>query len=139
MTAGKVESGAGFSAGGSVTLSPYFKVGDAVQVTGYGFGSGLYGGTNPSITSTTLNGALLDDANGTGGSGTAITLTSVSGFSSSGGTLKVGEELITYTGVAGSTVTGISRGASGSTRSAHSDGAVVQDASDRDWETRYRG
>ena len=89
----------------------------------------LYGGTNPSITSTTLNGALLDDANGTGGSGTTITLTSVSGFSSSGGTLKVGEELITYTGVAGSTVTGIVRGASGSTRSAHNDGAVVQEAS----------
>ena len=129
VTAGKVESGSGFTAGGSVTLSPYFKVGDAVQVTGYGFGSGLYGGTNPSITSTTLNGALLDDANGTGGSGTTITLTSVSGFSSSGGTLKVGEELITYTGVAGSTVTGVSRGASGSTRSAHSDGAVVQEAS----------
>ena len=129
VTAGKVESGAGFSAGGSVTLSPYFKVGDAVQVTGYGFGAGLYGGTNPSITSTTLNGALLDDANGTGGSGTTITLTSVTGFSSSGGTLKVGGELITYTGVAGSTVTGISRGASGSTRSAHSDGAVVQEAS----------
>ena len=129
VTAGKVESGAGFTAGGSVTLSPYFKVGDAVQVTGYGFGSGLYGGTNPTITSTTLNGALLDDANGTGGSGTTITLTSVSGFSSSGGTLKVGEELITYTGVAGSTVTGISRGASGSTRSAHSDGTVVQEAS----------
>mgnify|MGYP006241484777 FL=1 len=92
VTAGKVESGAGFSAGGSVTLSPYFKVGDAVQVTGYGFGTGLYGGSNVSITSTTLNGALLDDANGTGGSGTAITLTSVSGFSSDGGTLKVGEE-----------------------------------------------
>ena len=129
VTAGKVESGAGFSAGGSVTLSPYFKVGDAVQVTGYGFGTGLYGGSNVSITSTTLNGALLDDANGTGGSGTAITLTSVSGFSSDGGTLKVGEELITYTGVAGSTVTGIVRGASGSTRSAHNDGAVVQEAS----------
>ena len=129
VTAGKVESGSGFSAGGSVTLSPYFKVGDAVQVTGYGFGSGLYGGTNPSITSTTLNGALLDDTNGTGGSGTTITLTSVSGFSSSGGTLKVGQELISYTGVAGSTVTGIVRGVSGSTRSAHSDGAVVEEAS----------
>ena len=129
VTAGKVESGAGFTAGGSVTLSPYFKVGDAVQVTGYGYGTGLYGGTNPSITSTTLNGALLNDTNGTGGSGTTITLTSVTGFSGTGGTMLVGEELITYTGVAGSTVTGITRGASGSVRSGHSDGAVVQEAS----------
>ena len=41
------ETGSGIQCWRSVTLSPYFKVGDAVQVTGYGWGTGLYGGTNP--------------------------------------------------------------------------------------------
>ena len=45
----------------------------------------------------TLNGLLQDDTAGTGGSGTSITLSSVTGFPTSG-TIKVGTEFISYTG-----------------------------------------
>ena len=58
----------------------------------------------------TLNGALLNDNFGTGGSGTNITLASTTGFSATGGTILVDAELITYAGVTGSNLTGIQRG-----------------------------
>lgn len=96
---------------------------------GYGFGTGLYGGETLTKTTTTLNGALLNDSAGTGGSGTSITLTSTTGFSSDGGTILVGSELITYSGVSSNDLTGIVRGASGTSTSAHSDGATVEEAS----------
>ena len=123
------ETGTGMSAAGSVTVTPYFDIGDAVQTTGYGFGTGKYGGEKFPIISSTLNGALLNDSNGTGGSGTTITLASTSGFSATGGTIKVENELITYAGISGSNLTGISRGASGTSTAAHSDGVTVEEAS----------
>mgnify|MGYP007059398552 FL=1 len=119
--------------GGSCSVIPYEKVGPAAQSYGYGFGIGNYGGTVSGVTTTTLNGALLADTAGTGGSGTAITLTSTSGFPTAG-TIAVGNELITYTGIAGSDLTGITRGANGtatagtSNGQAHSDGSTVTNA-----------
>ena len=75
----------------------------------------------------------MDDANGTGGSGTSITLTSTTGFPTSC-RIQFGTELISYSGVSGSNLTGISRAADGSTRAAHSDGATVTNAADFvDW------
>ena len=68
------------SAAGSVTVTPYFRVGDAGQVTGYGFGTGRWGGETFPIASNTLDGALLNDSAGTGGSGTTITLDSTANF-----------------------------------------------------------
>ena len=80
-----------------------------------------------------MNGALLDDANGTGGSGTSITLTSSTGFPTTG-RIQVGTELISYSGVSGNDLTGITRAVDGSTRAAHSDGATVTNAADFvDW------
>ena len=62
--------------------------------------------TNPQTT--TLNGALGDNAYGTGGSGTSITLTSVTGFPTTGTNyIQVGTEEISYTGVSGLNLTGI--------------------------------
>jgi len=119
--------------GGSCSVIPYEKVGPAAQSYGYGFGIGNYGGTVSGVTTTTLNGALLADTAGTGGSGTAITLASTSGFPTAG-TIAVGNELITYTGIAGSDLTGITRGANGtatagtSNGQAHSDGSTVTNA-----------
>ena len=52
------------------------------------------------VAQTTLTERWLADTAGTGGSGTAITLTSTTGFPTAGGTILVGNELITYTGVA---------------------------------------
>ena len=119
--------------GGSCSVIPYEKVGPAAQSYGYGFGIGNYGGTVSGVTTTTLNGALLADTAGTGGSGTAITLTSTSGFPTAG-TIAVGNELITYTGISSNDLTGITRGANGtatagtSNGQAHSDGSTVTNA-----------
>ena len=72
------------SSGGSVTITPYEVVGPAAQSYGYGFGIGNYGGTITGVSQTTLNGALLADTAGTGGSGTAITVISTTNFPSAG-------------------------------------------------------
>ena len=90
----------------------------------------LWGGNILGSITTTLNGALLDDANGTGGTGTSITLTSTTGFPTSGTNyIQVGTEEISYTGVSGNNLTGITRAARGSTRAAHSTGATVTNSS----------
>ncbi len=123
------------ASGGSTSIIPYEPVGPAAQTYGYGFGISQYGGTVQGAQTTTLNGALLADTAGTGGSGTAITLTSVTGFPTSGGTIAIGTELITYTGVSSNDLTGITRGTngtavSGTTGQAHSDGTTVTNATD---------
>ena len=124
----------GAAGGGSCSFIPYEKVGPAAQSYGYGFGIGNYGGNVSGVATTTLNGALLADTAGTGGSGTAITLTSVTGFPTGGGTIAVGNELITYTGISSNDLTGITRGANGtatvgtSNGQAHSSGATVTNA-----------
>ena len=124
----------GAAGGGSCSVIPYEKVGPAAQSYGYGFGIGNYGGNVSGVATTTLNGALLADTAGTGGSGTAITLTSVTGFPTGGGTIAVGNELITYTGISSNDLTGITRGTNGtatagtSNGQAHSNGATVSNA-----------
>ena len=121
------------STGGSLSIKPYETVGPAAQSYGYGWGVSEWDGTVTGAVTNTLNGALLDDANGTGGSGTSITLTSTTGFPTTG-RIQVGTELISYSGVSGNDLTGISRAADGSTRAAHSDGATVTNAADFvDW------
>ena len=127
------------ASGGTVDVKPYERVGPAAQTYGYGFGVGNFGGTVSGVQTTTLNGALLDDANGTGGAGTSITLTSASGFPTGGGTIIVSDtpavdgELITYTGVSTNDLTGITRSVKGSPRSGHSSGVDVANA------TQYAG
>ena len=56
--------------------------------------------------------------------GTSITLASTTGFPTTG-TIKVGAEFISYTGISSNDLTGITRAAAG-TRSAHSSGAGVE-------------
>ena len=123
------ETGTAMSAAGSCTVTPYFSIGDAIQVAGYGFGTGRYGGEAFPIASDTLDGALLNDSAGTGGSGTSITLDSTANFSATGGTILIDSELITYTGVSSPNLTGITRGASGTATASHNDGATVIEAS----------
>tara|TARA_R100001015_G_C4634382_1_gene200790 strand:- start:4613 stop:6763 length:2151 start_codon:yes stop_codon:yes gene_type:complete len=115
-------AGTSVSASGAATINPYVKVGPLSQTSGFGWGTAQWGGGSGIIT--TLNGALLDDTAGTGGSGTSITLTSVVGLPTSG-TIKVGAEFISYTGISSNNLTGITRAVAG-TRSAHSDGASVE-------------
>jgi hypothetical protein len=108
---------------GSAQIDPYVIIGPTFQTAGFGWGTASWGGAS-GVTST-LNGALLDDTAGTGGTGTSITLTSTTNFPNTGGTIKVGAEYISYTGITGNDLTGITRAVAG-TRSAHSDGATVE-------------
>ena len=127
------QASAAVSTGGSMTVQPYATVGPAAQTYGYGFGVGNFGGTISGVQTDTLDGALLADTAGTGGSGTSITLDSTTGFPTSNGTILVDSELISYTAVSSNDLTTITRGAYGSavagtTGSAHSDGATVYNA-----------
>jgi hypothetical protein len=125
------ESGSGATTSGGIRVQHYYPVGPAVQAKGFGYGLGSWGGEDTSALTTTLNGALLDDTAGTGGSGTSITLTDASQFPSSGTNfIQVGNEEISYTGVSGNNLTGITRAVRNSTRSSHSDGATVTNSSD---------
>jgi hypothetical protein len=125
------ESGSGATTSGGIRVQHYYPVGPAVQAKGFGWSLGTWGGEEIGAAITTLNGALSDDTAGTGGSGTSIILTDASQFPSTGTNfIQVGNEEISYTGVTGNTLTGITRGVRNSTRSSHSDGATVTNSSD---------
>ena len=125
------ESGSGATTSGGIKVQHYFPVGPAVQAEGFGWGLGSWGGEAAGAISTTLNGALGDNAFGTGGSGTSITLTSTTNFPSSGTNfIQVGTEEISYTGISGNDLTGITRAVRGTSRAAHSNGASVKNSSD---------
>ena len=123
------------ASGGSVDIKPYDRVGPAAQTYGYGFGISQYGGTVQGSQTTTLNGALLADTNGTGGSGTAVTVVSTTGFPAAG-TIAIANELITYTSKNATQFLGITRGAKGtattgtSNGQAHSTAETVTDATE---------
>ena len=125
ITMGSAASGS--ASGGSVDVEFYYVIGPLTQGYGYGWGTNTWGGQTIPLTSTTLNGLLQDDAYGTGGSGTDIDLTSATGFTDPG-TIYVEGELITYTGITGNTLNGITRGTNGSTRAAHSTLTQTYDA-----------
>ena len=125
------ESGSGASTSGGITYYQYYHVGPAQQLGAFGWGIGQYSGTVSGEVTTTLNGALGDNAYGTGGSGTSITLTDASSFPSSGTSyIQVGTEEISYTGISGNDLTGITRAVRNTTRAAHSSGATVTNTTD---------
>jgi hypothetical protein len=70
-----------------------------------------------SIASTTLNGDITDSVD-------AIILTSATGFTATG-TILIGTEQITYTGISTETLTGCTRAANSTTAAAHDSGANV--------------
>ena len=130
ITMPSVETGSGASASGGITYYRYYHVGPAEQVGAYGWGISLFGGKVLGSVTTTLNGALLNDTAGTGGSGTTINVASTTGFPSSGTNyIQVGSEEISYTGVTATSFTGITRAVRNSTRAAHSNGATVTNTS----------
>jgi hypothetical protein len=125
------ESGSGATTSGGITYYQYYHVGPAEQVGVYGYGISQFGGTVTAPQTTTLNGSLSANAYGTGGSGTSITLTSVVGFPTTGTNyIKVDDEEISYTGVSGNDLTGITRNVRGTTNATHSSGATVTNISD---------
>ena len=76
-----------------------------------------YANQEDDVTSTTLNGAHSSSV-------TTLTLTSTTGFDSSG-TVFIGTEQITYTAISGNDITGCTRGASSTTAAIHADGTTV--------------
>jgi len=119
--------------GGSIDIAPYVRIGPAAQSYGYGWGISEWQGSVAGAATSTLNGALLNDTNGTGGSGTSITLASTTNFTSAGRIL-VEEELISYASIAGANLQSIVREVNGTSKAAHSDGTAVTDATNfSDW------
>ena len=116
------ETGAGGTSG-TATAKFDINTAPAFSTFGYGWGTNGYGGFSTAVTNL-LNGALLDDTAGTGGSGTSITLDSTTDFSTAGKII-VDDEIISYTGKTSTNLTGITRAVDSSTRSAHADDSVV--------------
>ena len=124
------ESGAGATTSGGITFFQYYRVGPADQIGVFGYGISQWGGTVSAPQTTTLNGSLSANAFGTGGSGTDITLTSTTGFPTTGTNfIRVGTEDISYTGVAGNNLTGITRNVKGTTNASHSSSDTVTNIS----------
>ena len=117
------ETGTGTTNNGSLDVNPYEPFGPTNQTYGYGWGTGAMGGA--SGVTATLNGALLNDTNGTGGAGTTINLNSTTGFPTTG-VIKVDNELISYTGATATSITGITRAVNGTSTAGHSDGSTVE-------------
>jgi hypothetical protein len=104
------------TADGACTINRYVTVGPVGQTYGYGFGTGLWGGSTG--VTTTLNGAINSAV-------TTITLTSVTGFPTTG-VVKIDNELISYTGITSNNLTGCTRGVNGTAAASHSDLAGVE-------------
>tara|TARA_X000001388_G_C2211853_1_gene115509 strand:- start:267 stop:1205 length:939 start_codon:yes stop_codon:yes gene_type:complete len=76
-----------------------------------------YANQEDEVSTTTLNGSHSSSV-------TTLTLTSTSDFSSSG-TVHIGGEQVTYTGVSGNDITGCTRGANSTTAATHASGTTV--------------
>ena len=109
--------------GGVCSVNRYVTVGPIGQSFGYGWGTGAWAGSTG--VQDQLNGALLNDTNGTGGSGTTIVVDSTTNFPSAG-VIKVDNELISYTGITTTSLTGITRAVNGTSTAAHSDNSVIE-------------
>jgi len=120
------ESGSGATTSGSVKFFQYYHVGPAEQIGAFGWGISLWGGTVLGIATSALDGAITGTSGGNNGSATEITLTSVTGFPTSGTNhVQIGTEEISYTGITGNKLTGIGRAARGTTAATHLNGATV--------------
>jgi len=115
------ESGSGASTSGGIRVKHYYPVGPAVEVASTGWGLGSWGGQQLGQFTSTLSSGINTSV-------TSLTMASSSSFPSTG-TVIVGSELITYTGNSGGTLSGLTRGALGTTAATHSSGATVTDAS----------
>ena len=124
ITMATTESGTALTNAGSASVLCYYTVGPSIQQSGFGWGTGLFGGTAPGAATTTLATALTNTT------GTTVVLTSSVGFPAAG-TIQIGAEFITYTAnnTGTGTLTGGARGTSGTTAATHSAGATITDVS----------
>jgi hypothetical protein len=118
------ETGSGATTSGGIRVQHYYHVGPPVQGKGFGYGLGSWGGEAAGAFTSTLNGAINDSV-------TTLTLADASLFPSTGTNFVIiGSEEISYTGVSGNTLTGLTRGVAGTTAASHSDGATVTNSTD---------
>ena len=116
------ESGSGATTSGGVRVQHYYPVGLALETAATGWGLGQWGGIAYGQFTSTLSSSLNSSA-------TSLTMASSVSFSSSG-TVLIDDELITYTANDDSgTLSGLTRGAQGTTAASHDSGATVTDAS----------
>jgi len=118
------ETGSGATTSGGIRVQSYYSVGPAEQAPGFGFGLGQWSGTVSGEAITTLNGGI-----------NAVTTTVILGdaslFPSSGTNfVQIGSEEISYTGIAGNQLTGVTRGVRNTTAAIHSNGVAVTNSSD---------
>ena len=124
------ETGSGATLSGGITFFQYYHVGPAEQLGAFGWGISLWGGSVLGAATTTLDGAITGTSGGNNSSATEITLTSVTGFPTTGTNfVQIGNEEISYTGITGTKLTGIGRAARGTTATTHSNGATVTNTS----------
>ena len=118
---GSNESGSGATTSGGIRVKHYYPVGPAVEVASTGWGLGSWGGQKQGQFTSTLSADINTSV-------TTLSMASSTSFPSSG-TVLIDNELITYTGNSGGSLTGLTRGASGTTAASHSSGDTVTDAS----------
>ncbi len=119
------ESGTPLSTSGSTSVLCYYSVGPSQQLGGYGFGTGLFGGTALGAATTTLATTLIDSA-----AVTDVVLTNSAAFPSTG-EIRIGTEDISFTAndTSTNTLSGGARATNGTTRAAHTSGATITDIS----------
>jgi len=125
ITMPSAETGAGATTSGGIRVQHYYPVGPAQQLAGFGFGLGQYGGTVSGEATTTLVGSI--NAVQT----TGIQLTDASQFPTSGTNyVQIGTEELSYTGISGSELTGVTRGVRNTTAAIHTTGDTITNSSD---------
>ena len=119
ITMAAQETGTPVTNSGSTSVLCYYNVGPAQQLGGFGFGTGLFGGTVLGAATTTLASTINDAV-------TSIPLTDSSAFPSSG-TIQIGTEFISYTNNNTTTniLSGGAREVNGTTAAAHSAGVTI--------------
>ena len=119
------ESGSGATTSGGIRVQHYYPVGPAVQAKGFGWSLGSWGGTATGVATTTITSGISDSAT------SGITLTDATLFPSTGTSfIKINDEEISYTGISGSELTGVTRGVRGTTAAAHNGGDTVTNTTD---------
>ena len=114
------ESGSGATTSGGIRVQHYYPVGPAVQAQGFGWSLGSWGGEVAGEPTTTLTNGINDAVT------TGIILNDVSQFPDAGTNfIKIDSEEISYTGISGNELTGVTREVRGTSAAAHSGGATV--------------
>jgi len=124
ITMPSAETGTGASsASGGIRVKKYYHVGPDVQEEGDGWSLGSWGGVEVGAFTTVLSADINSST-------TTVTLNDASQFPSSGTSfVLIGTEEISYTGISGNTLTGVTRGVRNTTAASHSAGATVTNTS----------